>query len=138
MKKSLDRFAKKADFFSEWQNKFIDETNSNFWQYKNFFKNICHFTYLQNENIWNEQYIKSIRPFNLHPEKWFEGYPVKSTQIFIRCTLIFLGCRHALIFLGYSLIFFSDETQLFQAATLKSRSYPKVSAKIDYVQLQVE
>ena len=21
-------------------------------------------------------------PFNLHPEKWFEGYPVKSTQFF--------------------------------------------------------
>ena len=29
--------------------------------------------------------------FNLHPEKWFEGYPVKSTQLFIRCHLIFLG-----------------------------------------------
>ena len=23
-----------------------------------------------------------IRPFNLHPEKWFEGYPVKSTLFF--------------------------------------------------------
>ena len=23
-------------------------------------------------------------PFNLHPEKWFEGYPVKSTHIFSR------------------------------------------------------
>ena len=45
-------------------------------------------------------------PFNLHPEKWFEGYPVKYTQIFIGCTLIFLGCHHALIFLGYSLDFF--------------------------------
>ena len=29
------------------------------------------------------------RPFNLHPEKWFEGYPVKSTQIFIECHLSF-------------------------------------------------
>ena len=36
----------------------------------------------------------------LNPEKWFEGYPVKSTQIFLGCTLIFIGCRHALIFLG--------------------------------------
>ena len=48
-----------------------------------------------------------IPPFNLHPEKWFEGYPVKSTQIFIGCTLIFLG---------YSLDFFliyKYETQLF-------------------------
>ena len=25
--------------------------------------------------------------FNLHPEKWFEGYPVKSTQIYIGCHL---------------------------------------------------
>ena len=29
------------------------------------------------------------RPFNLHPEKWFELYHVKSTQIFIGCHLIF-------------------------------------------------
>ena len=27
--------------------------------------------------------------FNLHPEKWFEGYPVKSTQIFQGAHLIF-------------------------------------------------
>ena len=25
-----------------------------------------------------------FRPFNLHPEKWFVGYPEKSTQMFIR------------------------------------------------------
>ena len=29
------------------------------------------------------------RPFNLHPEKWFEVYPVKSTQIFKGCHLRF-------------------------------------------------
>ena len=33
--------------------------------------------------------------FNLHPgkvsEKWFEGYPVKSTQIFMGCHLIFFS-----------------------------------------------
>ena len=49
------------------------------------------------------------RPFNLHPEKWFEGYPVKSTQIFIGCTLIFIG---------YSLDFFliyMYETQHFSS-----------------------
>ena len=45
---------------------------------------------------------KYNRPFNLHPEKWFEGYPVKSTLIFIGCTLIFLECRHALILQGRS------------------------------------
>ena len=28
--------------------------------------------------------IVIFRPFNLHPEKWFEGYPVKSTQIIFR------------------------------------------------------
>ena len=27
--------------------------------------------------------------FNLHPEKWFEGYPVKSTQFFLGCHLRF-------------------------------------------------
>ena len=72
-----------------------------------------------------------IRPFNLHPEKWFEGYPVKSTQIFIGCTLIFLGCCHALIFLGYSLDFFliyKHETQLFSSCHPEKkpgRRYPK-------------
>ena len=30
-----------------------------------------------------------------------ERYPVKSTQIFMGCTLIFLGCHHTLIFLGH-------------------------------------
>ena len=45
--------------------------------------------------------------FNMHPEKWFEGHPVKSTQIFIGCTLNFVGLRHhILIFIGYSLDFF--------------------------------
>ena len=47
-----------------------------------------------------------------------EGHPVKSTQIFIGCTLIFLGCRHALIFLRYLLDFFliyKYETQLFSS-----------------------
>ena len=29
---------------------------------------------------------------------------LKGTQIFLGCTLIFLGCRHTLIFLGYSLV----------------------------------
>ena len=62
------------------------------------------------EKLWYDH------PFNLHPEKWFEGYPIKSTPIFIECTLIFLGCHHALIFLGYSLDFFliyKYETQFF-------------------------
>ena len=27
--------------------------------------------------------IAHIHPFNLNHEKWFQGYPVKSTQIFI-------------------------------------------------------
>ena len=40
----------------------------------------------------NDKWFFSIRgwslsrPFNLHPEKWFEGYPVKSTQIFSGCS----------------------------------------------------
>ena len=54
--------------------------------------------------------LSNIRPFNLHPEKWFEGYLVKSTQILIECC-------HNMIFLGYSLAFswFSStyESQLF-------------------------
>ena len=33
--------------------------------------------------------IFDSHPFNLHPEKWFKGYPVKSTQIFIGCHLRF-------------------------------------------------
>ena len=37
---------------------------------------------------WNDLAI-NIHPFNLHPEKWFEGYPVKSTQLFIGCHLRF-------------------------------------------------
>ena len=28
--------------------------------------------------------FEDIHLFNLHPEKWFEGYPVKYTQIFFR------------------------------------------------------
>ena len=31
--------------------------------------------------------IKVIRPFNLHPEKWFEGYPVKSTLQKLPCKI---------------------------------------------------
>ena len=37
--------------------------------------------------VWYENTKLTVglsRPFNLHPEKWFEGYPVKSTQIFFR------------------------------------------------------
>ena len=34
-------------------------------------------------------WIWFFRLFNLHPEKWFEGCPVKSTQIFIGCLLRF-------------------------------------------------
>ena len=29
-------------------------------------------------------YNPLIRPFNLYPDNWFEGYPVKSTQIFFK------------------------------------------------------
>ena len=36
--------------------------------------------------------------FNLHPEKWFEGYPVKSTQIFIGCHLRFIRVASTQIF----------------------------------------
>ena len=75
--------------------------------------------------------IESICSLNLHPEKGFEGYPVKSTQIFVGYTLIFLGCHHALILLGYSLGFFSD-LQVWNLAFFKlppwkklSRSYPR-------------
>jgi hypothetical protein len=63
---------------------------------------------------------------NSHPflsAPWFEGYPLKSTQTFLGDTLIFLRCRHTLIFEGYSLDFFSDlqvwNPDFFQAATLK-------------------
>ena len=63
--------------------------------------------------------IFHICPFNLHPEKWFEGYPVKSTQI----------CRvpPRLDFSIDFFLIFKYETQLFQAGTLKKpvRSYPK-------------
>ena len=57
--------------------------------------------------------------------------PWKSTQIFIGCTLIFLGCQQALIFLGYSLDFFFwwvsslwDDTQLY------SSYYPEKEATL--------
>ena len=62
--------------------------------------------------------VSDTHPFNLHHEKCFEGCPVKFTQIFLECTLIVLGCRHVLIFLGYSLDFFliyKYETQLFSS-----------------------
>ena len=38
------------------------------------------------------------RLFNLHPEKWFEGYPVKSTQIFLGCHLRFFRVASTQIF----------------------------------------
>ena len=36
---------------------------------------------------WNEicAGVRDSRPFNLHSEKWFEGYPVKSTLFFSGC-----------------------------------------------------
>ena len=43
-----------------------------------------------------------IRLFNLHPEMWFEGYPVKSTQIFIRCHLKYFRVASTQIFSGLS------------------------------------
>ena len=52
---------------------------------------------------------KAIRPFNLHPKKWFEGYPVKST-------LFISGRQKHLRFSRAWHPFFSDspyETQLF-------------------------
>ena len=42
---------------------------------------IWHYLYL----VHVEVKICYIHPFNLHIEKWFEGHPVKSTQIFIKC-----------------------------------------------------
>ena len=38
---------------------------------------VCGSTEIWKEENWNN------RPFNLHPKKWFEGYPIKSTQIFL-------------------------------------------------------
>ena len=56
-------------------------------------------------SIWNNKkerfYIECwpyIRPFNLHPDKWFGGYPVKSTQIFIGCHLRFFRVASTQIF----------------------------------------
>ena len=49
-------------------------------------KIVMHFTLCNNCQIMN------ICPFNLHPKKWFEGYPVKSTQIFFsRCSPAFFS-----------------------------------------------
>ena len=33
----------------------------------------------ERSNILKAIRFVNSRPFNLHPEKWFEGYPVKST-----------------------------------------------------------
>ena len=30
--------------------------------------------------------VEVYHPFNLHPQKWFEGYTVKSTHIFLGCS----------------------------------------------------
>ena len=47
---------------------------------------------LQINQIQGTIYGAFSRLFNLHPEKWFEGYPVKSIQIFYRVPPeIFLG-----------------------------------------------
>ena len=45
-----------------------------------------------------------IRLFNLHPAKWFEGYPVKSTQMFTECHLRFFRVvSNQIFFQGSSL-----------------------------------
>ena len=60
-------------------------------------------------NINGNEHLEFVtHPFNLHPEKWFEGYPVKSTQIFIGCHLRFVRVASTQIFLGCSPDFFSD------------------------------
>ena len=49
----------------------------------------------QEVNLKIAAFNQDNHPFNLHPEKvaekWFEGYPVKSTQIFMGCHLIFFS-----------------------------------------------
>ena len=50
--------------------------------------------------IWCLSWTKVVdtRPFNLHPEKWFDGYPVKSTQICIGYHLRFFRIASNQIF----------------------------------------
>ena len=57
--------------------------------------------YEENQSINLQNPLKPYpynHPFNLHPEKGFEGYPVKSTQIFIGCHLIFFRVASTQIF----------------------------------------
>ena len=72
--------------------------------------------------------MKDYLPFNLHPEKWFEGYPVKSTQIFYRVP------PHSDFYRVLTWFFFSD-LQVWNPAFFKlppwkklGRSYPKKSS----------
>ena len=45
----------------------------------------AHWFIVLNLSNWAAKNIQKNRlSFNLYPEKWFEGYPVKSTQIFFR------------------------------------------------------
>jgi hypothetical protein len=63
------------------------------------------------------------RPYHLHPEKGFEGYPVKSAHIFIGCYLRFLrGSFYPDFFQGGSLKkvgCFTYKSEKNQVSTLK-------------------
>ena len=60
---------------------------------------------------------KVNRPFNLHPEKWFEGYPVKSTQIFSGCSPDFF-------------LFYKYDTQLFSGCPPEKKIWGDFTGKI--------
>ena len=57
-----------------------------------------------------------IHSFNLHPEKWFEMYPVKSNHIFIGCHLRFfrvVSTQNFFRVLVWFFLIYKYDTQLF-------------------------
>ena len=72
--------------------------------------------------------------FNMHPEKWFQGYPVKSTQVFIRCYLFSRWVASTqILFSGWSpnlFLIYKYETQLFSSCHPERRNRKKLPYKI--------
>ena len=85
----------------------LERTKNNIFMFKNWqtcsgrsllFQDLCFLTILKKDkhckviskvfdlrmSIVNYFWKMCLTPFNLYPENWFEGYPVKSTQISFR------------------------------------------------------
>ena len=80
----------------------------------------------------------SHTPFNLQPQTWFDGYPVKSNQIFIRCNLKFFRVAIFSKVLTYFFLIYKYDTKLFvKLATWKNlgRSNSKIFQVAPYKNL---